>query len=66
MESYPSEASGGTDMLDIKSVRMEFPVDANIIVRQTLEYVQRQYPGRFQDGQLRRPVGSVLCTTKSP
>ena len=29
------------------------------------EYVQRQYRGRFQDGQL-RPVGLVLCTTKSP
>jgi uncharacterized protein len=35
MESYPLGASGGTTMLEIKSVRMEFPADANIIVGQS-------------------------------
>jgi hypothetical protein len=41
-------------------------INPGLEAKTLFEYVQRQYPGRFQDGQLRRPVGSVLCTTRSP
>jgi hypothetical protein len=59
MESYPSEASGGTDMLDIKSVHMEFPVDANIIVGQahfikTVEDRARRLPSELPPAARRR------------
>jgi hypothetical protein len=33
-EGYPVGTGGGPTMIEIKSVRMEFPADANIIVGQ--------------------------------